>query len=59
MCTFFFCENTGQLLADMQRSTVQAVEHENSLTISSLETNLVSSIGVDKGGNNLLATIRD
>ena len=59
MCTFFFCENTGQLLADMQRSTFQAGEHENSFTFSSLENKLVSSIGVDKGGNNLLATIRD
>ena len=59
MCTFFFCENVGQLLADMQRSTFKAGEHEDSVTFSSMENKLISSIGIDKGGNNLLATMRD
>ena len=59
MCMFFFYEITGQLLANMQRSTFQASEHVNSIFFSSVENTLVSSIGVDKGGNNLLATIRN
>ena len=59
MCTFFFCENTGQLLADLQRSTFVSGEYENSCSFSCLKNKLVSSIGMDKGGNNLLATMRD
>ena len=59
MCAFFFCENIGQLLADMQQSTFKAGEHENSVTFSSMENKLVLSIGIDNGGNNLLATMRD
>ena len=52
MCTFFFCENVGQLLADLQQTTFKAGKHEDNVTISSMENTVVSSIGIDKRGNN-------
>ena len=59
VCTFFFYENTGQLLANFYLGTFQLGKHEDSLTLSSLKNTLVLLIGIGRISNTLLATIRD